>query len=126
MSGLREAVLGMTEAVEAESRAMREGSNIAAPRAMKGARAEALLALAGGSAADVPNGNAPSREELSTLAAALRRNKAMLEAERDAARELARDLSRRLAAIDADGTYTRGELMGDLRAMPALPAPAAT
>ena len=52
------------------------------------------------------------REALRALADAATRNRATLEARRDAARALVADLGQRLIEADADGIYTRGEVLG--------------
>ena len=71
-----------------------------------------LAALSALEALDVTDPNEAERDALGTLAMAASGNAAALEVRRDAARALVRDLGERLVAVDADGIYTRAELIG--------------
>ena len=104
MSALLDAAAALTALLDREREAGPDEAGTFLP-----AKLAALCAL---EALDTGNPSDAERAALEALAIAASGNAAALEVRRDAARALVRDLGERLVAVDADGIYTRAELIG--------------
>ena len=111
------AAASLIDVLNAETAAML-GHASAIPHA---AAKEAIVGEIERSGDDAP-ADAETRDVLRRLREAATRNRTALEARRDAATGLLEDLASRLAAIDSDGTYRRGDL-APIEPVDALAAP---